>query len=198
MKLTKKFFEIMMFVVFVSVIVFLPLYAGTGSYPLAIVDGNSMYPNLQNGDLAYYSATNTAHIPNGTVIVFFQGDKGNLLDGLIRPVVIHRVIGEVIQNDGTVCYETKGDNNDDKDPFLTRSDHVLGMATLNIPKVGLLVLFLKSPQGLIATVGVISLAYLSLHDMKRKEEKKKEKLLGALSKKVLNGDFPKDQFEKID
>jgi signal peptidase I len=199
MKLTKKTFEILLLVFFVSVVIFLPLYARTGSYPLAIVDGNSMYPNLQNGDLAYYSATDTLNIPNGTVIVFVQGDTGNsLLDGLIRPVVIHRVIGEVIQNDGNVCYETKGDNNDAKDPFLTRADHVLGIATLNVPKVGLLVLFLKSPQGLIATVGVISLTYLSFHDIKRKEEKKKEKLLGALSKKVLNGDLSKDQFEKIE
>ena len=106
-----------------------------------------------------------------------------MLDGLIRPVVIHRVIGEVIQNDGTVCYETKGDNNEVKDPFLTKSDQVLGVATLTVPKVGLLVLFLQSPQGLIATVGIISLGYLSMYDMKRKEEKKKEKLLSGSSQK---------------
>jgi len=55
-------------------VIFLPLYARTGTYPIAIVDGNSMYPKLQNGDLAYYIATNTANIPNGTVIVFVQGD----------------------------------------------------------------------------------------------------------------------------
>jgi signal peptidase len=199
MKLTKKTIEILVLVAIISIIVFLPLYARTGTYPLSIVDGNSMYPNLQNGDLAYYSATNTRNIPNGTVIVFVQGDTGNsLLDGLIRPVVIHRVIGEIIQSDGTVCYETKGDNNDVKDPFLTRSDHVLGTATVIVPKVGLFVLFLKSPQGLIATIGIISLAYLSIHDMKRKEEKKKEKLLAALSKKVINGDLPNEQFGKIE
>ena len=199
MKLTKKTVEVLLLVVVVFVVIFLPLYARTGAYPLAIVDGNSMYPNLQNGDLVYYSATDTVQIPNGTVIVFVQGDTGmSLLDGLVRPVVIHRVVGEVIQSDGTVCYATKGDNNDVNDPFLTRSDHVLGVATQTIPKVGLLVLFLKSPQGLIATVGVISLAYLSLHDVRRREEKKKDKLLGALSKKVLNGDLSNEQFKKLE
>jgi len=71
-------------------------------------------------------------------------------------------------------------------------------ATVIVPKVGLFVLFLKSPQGLIATIGIISLAYLSIHDMKRKEEKKKEKLLAALSKKVINGDLPNEQFGKIE
>jgi signal peptidase I len=199
MKLSKKTVEVLLLVIVVSVVIFLPLYARTGSYPLAIVDGNSMYPNLQNGDLVYYSATDTAYIPNGTVIVFVQGDTGmSLLDGLVRPVVIHRVVGEVIQSDGSVCYATKGDNNDVNDPFLTRSDHVLGFATLTIPKVGLLVLFLKSPQGLIATIGIISLAYLSVQDMRRKEEKKKDKLLGALAKKVLSGDLSNEQFEKLE
>ena len=99
-----------------------------------------------------------------------------MLDGLVRPVVIHRVIGEVIQSDGTVCYETKGDNNEDKDPFLTKSTQVLGVATQTVPKVGLLVLFLQSPQGLIATIGVISLGYLSFYDMKRKEEEERKAL----------------------
>lgn len=179
--------------------IFLPLYARTESYPLAIVSGNSMYPTLQNGDLVFYKATNTQDIPNGTIIVFVQGGTSDpLLDGLVRPVLIHRVIGEVIQSDGTVCYQTKGDNNQANDPFLTKSDQVLGVAVLVIPKVGLLVLFLQSPQGLIATIGIISLAYLSMQDMTRKEEKKKDKFLGALAKKVLSGDLSKEQFEKFE
>ena len=199
MKLTKKTVGLLLFIVVVSIVIFLPLYARTEAYPLAIVNGNSMYPNLQNGDLVFYRATNTADIPNGTIIVFVQGGTGDpVLDGLVRPVLIHRVVGEVIQSDGTVCYETKGDNNEVKDPSLTESDQVLGVATLTIPKVGLLVLFLQSPQGLIATIGIISLGYLSVYDLKRKEEKKKEKLLGALAKKVLNGELSNNQFEKLE
>jgi signal peptidase I len=158
-----------------------------------------MYPTLQNGDLVFYKATDTEHIPNGTIIVFVQGGTSDpLLDGLVRPVLIHRVVGEEIQSDGTVCYQTKGDNNQANDPFLTQPDQVLGVATLTIPKVGLLVLFLQSPQGLIATIGIISLAYLSVQDMRRKEEKKKDNLLGALAKKVLSGDLSNEQFEKLE
>ena len=199
MKLTKKRVEVLLLVIVVLIVIILPLYARTGSYPLTVVNGNSMYPNLQNGDLVFYKAINTAHIANGTVIVLVQsGTDDSLLNNLIRPVVIHRIVGEVIQNDGTVCYQTKGDNNNDNDPFLTKPTQVLGVATLNIPKVGLLFLFLQSPQGLIATVGIISLAYLGIQDMKRKEDKKKDKFLGALAKKVISGHISKEQFEKIE
>ena len=199
MKWTKKRVEVLLLVVVFLIVIFLPLYARTESYPLAIVSGNSMYPTLQNGDLVFYKATNTQDIHNGTIIVFVQGGTSDpLLDGLVRPVLIHRVVGEVIQSDGTVCYQTKGDNNQANDPFLTKSDQVLGVAVLTIPKVGLFVLFLQSPQGLIATIGIISLAYLSMQDTRRKEEKKKDKFLGALAKKVLSGELSKEQFEKFE
>ena len=72
-RFTKTKIEILILVVVASIVIFLPLYARTGTYPLAIINGNSMYPHLQNGDLVYYSATNVENIPNGTVIVFVSG-----------------------------------------------------------------------------------------------------------------------------
>ncbi len=199
MKFTRKTIGIVIAVFVLAGIALPPLLARTGTYPLAVVDGNSMYPHLQNGDLVYYSATDTAHIPNGTIIVFVQSETGvSMLDGLVKPVLIHRIIGEVVQANGTVCYQTQGDNNQEKDPFLTPAANVLGVATLTIPKVGLFLLFLQSPQGLIATVGIISLAYLSMYDAKRKEDKKKEKLLGALAKKALKNELTNEQFKKME
>jgi signal peptidase I len=200
MKFTKKKLELLLLLVVGLFIILLPVYARTGSYPLVIVDGNSMYPTLQNGDVVYYhAATNNANIPNGTIIVFVQGDTGiSMLDGMVRPVVIHRIVGQITQSDGQVCYSTKGDNNNVNDPFLTRSDHVLGVGGLSIPKIGLFVLFLKSPQGLIATIGIICLSYLSIYDIKRRKDKNKDKLLGALAKKVLNGYLSEEQFKKLE
>jgi signal peptidase I len=200
MKLTKKKIEIFI-VVAVLVAAALPAFvAQTGTYPLTIIDGASMYPTLQNGDMVYYhSVANKNTIPNGTVIVFVQGNSGfSMFDGLVRPVVIHRVVGQVVADDGTVNYVTKGDNNDVNDPFLTRADHVLGVQGQQIPMVGLFILFLKSPQGLIATVGIITLTYLSMYDIRRRREKSKEKLLGSLAKKVLNGYMSEKQFKKLE
>jgi len=199
MKITKTRISVYIIIAVISFFAFLPLYARTSSYPLAVVSGNSMYPSLQNGDLVFYEATDASHILNGTVIVFVQSETGNsLLDNLLRPVLIHRVVGEKVQTDGSVDYETKGDNNNANDPFVTSSSNVLGVPVLIIPEVGFLFLFLQSPQGLIAVVGIITLGYLGFYDNKRREEKRKEKLLGALARKVLNGQISSEQFKELE
>lgn len=199
MKVSKKKIGILVAIGIVFVIAFLPLYSGTGTYPFAVVNGNSMYPKLQNGDIVIYSATHAGIIPNGTIIVFVQsGTSDSVLNSLIRPVLVHRIIGEEVQADGTVLYETKGDNNDAKDPFLTSSNNVLGVVTYTVPKVGLIILFLQSSQGLIAVVGIICLCYLGLYDSKRRDLKNKEKLLGALAEKALNNEISDEQFKKIE
>ena len=199
MKVTKKRIGILVATGFVLLIALLPFYSGTGTYPFAVVNGNSMYPRLQNGDIVIYKAANTALIPNGTIIVFVQsGTSDSVINSLIRPVLVHRVIGEEIQADGTVLYETKGDNNDANDPFLTSSKNVLGIVIYTVPKVGLAILFLQSSQGLIAVVGIISLCYLSFYDSKRRDLNNKEKLLGALAEKALNNEISEEQFKKIE
>jgi signal peptidase len=200
MKLTKKKLEIIIFAAVTLAVALLPVVANTGTYPLAIIDGNSMYPHFENGDLVYYYAPkDKANLPNGTVIVFVQGNAGSsLFDGLVRPVVIHRIIGQTVGDDGVVYYTTRGDNNDVNDPFQTKSDNILGVEGQAIPKIGLIPLFLKSPQGLIATIGVITLSYLSIYDVKRRRDKNKEKLIGALAKKTLNGYLSEEQFKKLE
>jgi signal peptidase I len=200
MKVPKKKIAMLIFALIGLGVIILPLISGTDSYPLAIIDGSSMYPYYENGDVVYYhSIADKNNIPNGTVIIFIQGNAGSsFFDGLVRPVVIHRVVGQLTQTDGQICYTTRGDNNDVNDPFLTRADHVLGVEGLRIPKVGLLILFIKSPQGLIAVIGVITLTYLSMYDLKRRKDKSKEKLLGSLAKKVLNGYLSNEQFKKLE
>jgi signal peptidase I len=199
-RITKKIIELIILAVVLTLVIGLPLAAGTGTYPLAIIDGNSMYPYYQNGDIVYYhSVADKNNIPNGTVIVFVQDNSGSsFFDGLVRPVVIHRVVGHITQGDGQICYSTRGDNNDVNDPFLTKASNILGVEGLYIPKLGLVILFIKSPQGLIAIIGVITLVYLSMYDLKRRKDKSKEKLLGSLAKKVLNGYLSNEQFKKLE
>src|SRR5712692_6480311 len=79
----------------VLVIIFagLPFFAGTRGYPIAIVDGNSMNPALHSGDLVIYAGT-SAPIANGSIIIFVQSATGiSALDALLKPTIIHRVIG---------------------------------------------------------------------------------------------------------
>ena len=196
---TKKIIEISVVGLICFFIIALPLVAGTKSYPLTVIEGNSMYPYLQNGDLVYYTKIDASNIPNGTLIVFTQSNTGmSLLDGLINPVVIHRVIDQVIQADGTAYYRTKGDNNELADSALVKQDHVLGSASSSIPKVGLILLFLKSPQGLITVIGFIVIGYLSIYEFNRRQEKKKNAFIGAVAQRALNGEISNELFKKIE
>lgn len=180
------------------VIAILPIYARTATYPLAIVQGNSMYPALQNGDLVLFTKA-PAMVENGTIIVFVQGESGvSVLDSLIRPVVVHRIVGTMVQTDGTVCYKTKGDNNQLDDSALVQSNHILGVETLVIPRVGILVLFFESPYGLVLLVGLITLFYVGKVDVYVNEEKKKETFLSALAGMVQRNELPREKFNKIE
>ena len=182
-----------------AVLVLLPFYMGTKTYPVAVVQGNSMYPDLQNGDLVLFKAALAQRVANGTVIVFVQSDTGvTMLDSLIRPIVIHRVVGSLVQDDGTIYYTTKGDNNALNDPYVVKADHVLGTPLLVIPKVGLLLLFLSSAQGLVATIGVITLLYLGSYEGKLNEERAKEAFLGDLARLVLDRELSEEAFKKFE
>jgi signal peptidase I len=197
-KLSRKI-TISITVVIIALLVGLPIFMGTQSYPIALVNGNSMYPTLQNGDMVIFHSIPQQNIPNGTIIVFVQADTGAAaLDSIIKPVVIHRVIGLVVQADGTDYYKTKGDNNQLTDPSLAESTYVLGTPAFVIPKVGIILLFIQSPQGLVASIGFIVLFYLSNYDAKVSEGQKKEKLLTHLAKRVFGGDISTEEFKKFE
>jgi signal peptidase I len=183
----------------VAVLVFLPFLAGTETYPIAIVQGNSMYPNLQNGDLVLFKQVSQQSVTNGTVIVFVQSDTGvTMLDSLTKPIVIHRVVGSFVQADGKVCYTTKGDNNKVNDASAVAADHILGTPVLVVPKIGILLLFLSSPQGLVATIGFITIFYLGSYETKLKTDELKEKFLGELVHLMMNGELSEEVFKKFE
>src|ERR1039458_8276878 len=104
-KLSRKI-TIPITVAIIALLAGLPFLMGTQSYPIAIINGNSMYPTLQNGDMVIFHSIPRHNVPNGTIIVFVQADTGSAaLDSIIRPVVIPRVIGSVVQADGMDYYK---------------------------------------------------------------------------------------------
>lgn len=171
---------------------------GTRTYPLIIVDGSSMNPSLLSGDVLVYHGVSSTEIANGTIIAYMPGQTGvPALDYLVMPIVTHRVIGEVVQPDGVTYYRTKGDNNKFNDPVLVRSDQVLGTPVADVPLVGLFVLFLKSPQGLIFIIGAAVFFYMAKYDRERGKEKNKKELLAILARMSLNGEMSLKQFEEF-
>jgi signal peptidase I len=175
----------------------LPVIARTNTYPIAVVDGNSMYPNLQNGDLVIFTAP-SGPITNGSIIVFVQQRSGiPAFDSLLEPVLIHRVIDVGKEPNGVVYYQTKGDNNQAPDPFVTDAPNVLGVPTLVIPFAGFPVLFAKTPYGMVAITAMVSLWFFSGIDEKLEEGDEKKRLVAVFAYHTLNGDISASQFERL-
>jgi signal peptidase I len=186
------------FPLFLIILIVPPLMLGTRTYPLITVDGSSMNPTYLNGDILVYRGVNAGDIPNGTIIAYMPGDTGLVaLDYLVRPIVVHRIVGEVVQSDGTVYYRTKGDNNQFDDPALVQSDQVLGTPVANVPLLGLFVLFLQSPQGLIFIIGAAVFFYMAKNDREKKRDKDKKDLLAIMARMSLNGEMSLKQFEEF-
>lgn len=171
---------------------------GTRTYPLVIVDGTSMNPTYLNGDVLLYRGASASQISNGTVIAFMPTDSGvPALDYLVTPIVVHRVVGIIVQSDGTVYYRTKGDNNRFDDPQLVKSTQVLGTPVTDVPLLGLFILFLKSPQGLIFIIAAAVFLYMANSDRAKAKEKNKKELLAILARMSLNGEMSLKQFEEF-
>ncbi len=171
---------------------------GTRTYPLIVVDGNSMSPTLINGDVVVYRSISPAQITNGTVIVYMPSTTGlPALDYLVRPIIVHRVVGEIVRPDGVAYFRTQGDNNKFNDPVLVRSDQVLGTPVTDVPVLGLFIQFIKSSQGLVFIIGAAVFLYMSRLDVERGREKNKKDLLAILARMSLNGEISLKQFEEF-
>jgi len=70
--------------------------------PVAVVKGSSMLPLLREGDIVIVLKCGPGDIRVGDVIVF-RTQTGRL--------VVHRVVGVKVGEDGTYYYVTQGDNN---------------------------------------------------------------------------------------
>jgi signal peptidase len=195
----RRFAWLLALVAVIALIAISPILLGTSTLPVAVVEGNSMYPNLQNGDLVIFRAPPKGVIPNDTIIVYVQGSTGDpILDMLTRPTVIHRVVGIVVQSDGVVYYRTKGDGNQFVDPQLVRQNNVIGVPLYVIPKMGIVFMFFQSPQGEVAVIGVVTLWYIGVEEAKRKERKEADQFLGSLAEEVVEGRLPPETFEKVE
>jgi signal peptidase I len=170
---------------------------GTRTYPLIVVEGSSMNPTFLNGDILAYRGV-SGNLANGTIVAYMPGQTGLVaLDYLVRPIVVHRIVGEVVQSDGAVYYRTKGDNNQFDDPALVKSDQILGTPVTVVPLAGLFVLFLQSPQGLVFIIGAVVFVYMAKNDRERKKEKNKKDLLAIMARMSLNSEMSLKQFEEF-
>ena len=126
-----------------------------------IVLSGSMEPTYHTGSVIYVKDVDVNTLETGDVITF----------KLTNTVVTHRIV-DVVEEDGVVKYQTKGDANDMIDGTLVTQDKVMGSPVFTIPYLGYLINFVQKPPGLylVVAVGAILVLLILLPDLLFEDE----------------------------
>lgn len=113
-----------------------------------IVAGGSMVPALELGTAVVVEPVDPASLRVGDIV--------SLRSGAQRAIFTHRIT-RVIDRDGAVWIETKGDANADVDPSITPATAVVGRVSVAVPKIGYLIALLSAPVGILFAISLGSL-----------------------------------------
>ena len=131
-----------------------------GALPLIVLT-DSMYPEIESGDLIICHTEDPENIQVGDVIAFFD-PAGNG-----SSIVTHRVI-EVTEQNGEIAWRTKGDNNNTEDRLpVVASKLVAVYEGTRFAGFGNVALFMQTTPGLIICV-VCPILLLVGYDMLRR------------------------------
>ncbi|MBH0164250.1 signal peptidase I [Fictibacillus sp. 7GRE50] len=138
-----------------------------GFKPLTVLS-NSMYPELEAGDMIFARELDPTEVKRGNVITFKENDGR---------IVTHRVV-KVISEKGETTFQTKGDNNNVVDQELVSSSQLLGMMGFNVPNAGHVAKFAASPIGAFVFFGVPFFFYvlLEMNDFLKRRKRDKEQM----------------------
>lgn len=113
-------------------------------FPLIVLT-DSMFPEIESGDLIICRTAEPEDIAAGEVIAFFD-PAGNG-----SSIVTHRVV-EVTREDGAPAFKTKGDANNVEDSALVPAGNLVGVYRRRIAGAGNIAMFMQTTQGLILCV----------------------------------------------
>ena len=131
-----------------------------GWKPFIVLSG-SMETEIFPGDLAIVKDVGTENLKVNDIIAFKSGDI----------VVTHRIV-EIINENGTKKYKTKGDNNNTEDVGEVLPEKVEGLYKFRIGKLGNLAMFMQTPIGMVSCLSIPLLLLVLLHIKESKDDKK--------------------------
>lgn len=133
-----------------------------GWKPFIVMSG-SMQAELYAGDVAIIKEVDTEELKVGDIIAYQESKDF---------VVTHRVIDEVIDEEGQRKFVTKGDNNNEVDLKQVSMDQIEGKYIDKISKIGHLLLFIQTPIGTVISVSIPIGILLILHAIENKKNSK--------------------------
>ena len=144
-----KFFQTILnsisyiFFILLAIVAFFSVSANTslmGNYKSLVVQSGSMENTIMTGDIILIKALSQYN--KNDVVTFKEVSEG---------IVTHRII-EVQDDSDTEVFITKGDANRSIDNDTVKPEQVLGKVMFVVPKIGFLVVFAKSPFGLVVLI----------------------------------------------
>jgi signal peptidase len=139
MKKVVEYLGLSIAVLLMSVAVFTYIGPHFGWRVDAVLSG-SMEPHLKTGALVLTRSVEPETVAVGDIITFRPTTNG-------KNLITHRVIG--IGQSSSLFFETKGDANEDPDPFTVPARNLVGKISFNAPYWGYVTEFLKTPLGFI-------------------------------------------------
>lgn len=139
-----------------------------GYKPFIVMSG-SMETEIYTNDLIFVKTIDPKTLNEGDIIAFRTNDN---------VVVTHRIV-EVYNNNNTLQFKTKGDNNASNDSDLVNEESVEGIYKGRIPQLGSWFLFISKPLGmlvsaLIAIVIIFIYAFINMSIDKKEKDKEDE------------------------
>jgi signal peptidase len=163
----RKIWNIVTTVIITEVVIFVVLLFGFRIFGLQgfTVLSGSMEPDYPTGSVIYVKEVDPNLLENHTVITY-------RLSG--QTVATHRII-EIVEQNGSRLYRTKGDANEFADGSLVSPDQIIGTPVITIPFLGYLMTYIQSPSGMYAAiaVGAAILLLLFLPELIFPDKKKK-------------------------
>ncbi len=133
----------------IKVLIYKEKTPGILGWKTFIVLSGSMEPEFYAGDVIVVKETKNEKLKKGDIIAF-QDDE---------TIVTHRIV-DIIKEENEGKYITKGDNNNTEDSKHILPKQVEGIYKFKISKIGKILLFIKSPIGIIATLLIIGIIIL--------------------------------------
>ncbi|MDD4876828.1 MAG: signal peptidase I [Dehalococcoidales bacterium] len=119
----------------------------------AVLSG-SMEPELSVGSLVITRFVEPETIVTGDIITFYS-------DSAEEKLITHRVVG--VGQSSSLYFETKGDANEDTDPFTVPVRNLVGKVIFQIDYIGYFTKFLKTPIGFLLTVVIPGAIIIALY-----------------------------------
>ena len=137
---------------------------GIFGYKPFIVMSGSMMSKIEIGDLVFVKEVDANSLKINDIIAFRESDD---------IVTTHRIIN-IINENGTKAFETKGDSNNVKDAHNVYAKDIEGIYVFKIEKLGKFILFLQEPLGfsiMMLSILIIGAIMFMMENRKANKEK---------------------------